>query len=123
MGGQHQTTADQRLPQRELAGPRAGLAQQDPDLEQAEAVATVLLGDPEAEQPGLGQRGPVGLPLERLTGDGTHGVDLLGVLLGVVAVGGHGLSSVLVDLRGTGVVDPVGGMLAAPADETVTCST
>ena len=73
----------------------AGLAQQHADLEEPEPVAAVLLGHAQAQQARLRERGPVGLALERLAGDGTHGLDLLGVLLGVVAVGGaHGFSLV-----------------------------
>ena len=53
---------------------RAGLAEQHRDLGQPEPLAAVRLGHGERQQAGLGERGPVGVPVERLADHRAHGL-------------------------------------------------
>ncbi len=81
--GERQRAAAERLPDRQVRGPRAGLAEQHRHLGQAEPLAAVLGGNGEPEQPGLGELGPAAVAVEhvrehradRLERLGTIGVD------------------------------------------------
>ena len=61
--GEGQRPAAQRLPDRQVDGAGAGLAEQHRELRQTEALATVLLGHREREQAGRGERRPVRVEL------------------------------------------------------------
>ena len=70
--GHDQGAAAERLPDREVLRPGAGLAQQYADLGQPQPLAAVRLRDREPEQPGLGELGPAAVAVEDV---GQHGAD------------------------------------------------
>ena len=62
--GQHQRTTAERLPDRQVLRPGAGLAEQHAHLGQPETLAAVGLRHGEPEQPGLGELGPAAVAVE-----------------------------------------------------------
>ena len=88
--GDDQRATAEGLPDRQVPGAGAGLAQQHAHLGQPEALAAVRLRDGEPEQPGLGELGPAAVAVEHV---GEHRPDrrerlciLLGLLLGARGV-------------------------------------